>query len=74
MPHIFRGFGESVDESEGTKPKAVNTVDGRNPFRTTWKPWETFFCWYSQGSHHSRVSCVVQDFVHPSMGYWDPLG
>ena len=26
---------------------------------------ETIVCWYSQGNHYSRVSQVVQDFVHP---------
>ena len=26
---------------------------------------ETILCWYLQGNHHSMVSCVVQDFVHP---------
>ena len=25
-----------------------NTVDGRNPFRTTLKPWETIIGWYLQ--------------------------
>ena len=40
-----------------------HTVDGRNPLRTTLKPWETIVCWYLQGD--SRVSWVVQDFVHP---------
>ena len=39
------------------------TVDGRNAFRTTLKPWESSICWYLQ-SHHSRVACV-RDFVHP---------
>ena len=33
--------------------------------RTTFKPWEATVCWYLQGNHHSRVSQVVQDFVHP---------
>ena len=33
-----------------------NTVDGRNPFRTTWNPCETVVGWYVQGNHHSRVS------------------
>ena len=32
---------------------------------TTLKPWETTVCWYLQRNHHSRVSYVVQDFVHP---------
>ena len=27
-------------------------ADGRNPFRTTWKPWETMVGWYSQGNQH----------------------
>ena len=44
---------------------STTTVDGRNPFRTTWKPWETIICWYLQGNHHSRVSSEVQNFVHP---------
>ena len=44
------------------------TVGGRNPFRTTLKRWETIVCWYLQGNHHSRVSWVVQDIVHPQYG------
>ena len=43
----------------------LTTVGGRNPFRTTLKPWETIVCWYFVGNHHSRVSWVVQDFAHP---------
>ena len=39
------------------------TVDGRNP------AWETIVCWYLQGTHHFRVSWVVQDFVHPQYEY-----
>ena len=41
-----------------------STVDGRNPIRTTLRLWNT----YLQGNHHSRVSWVVQDFVHPQYG------
>ena len=48
-----------------TRRKKRHTVDGRNPFRTTLKPWETIVCWNLQGNHHSRASWVVQDFVHP---------
>ena len=52
----------------------IPTVDGRNSFRTTLKPWETIDCWYLQGNHHSRVSWVVQDFVHPpSVPQYRPL-
>ena len=32
---------------------------------TTLKLWETVVRWHLQGNHHSRVSLVVQDFVHP---------
>ena len=31
---------------------------------TTLKPWENIVCWYLQGHHDSRVSWVVQGFVH----------
>ena len=34
---------------------ATHAVDGRNPLRTTWKPWQTIVCWYLQGNHQSRV-------------------
>ena len=34
----------------------ANTVDGRNPLRTAWKPWETMVGWYLQGNHHSMGS------------------
>ena len=27
-----------------------HTVDGRNPFRTTWKPWETMVGMYRESS------------------------
>ena len=27
----------------------IDTVDGQNPFRTSWKPWETTVGWYLQG-------------------------
>ena len=29
------------------------------------KPWEATVCWHLQGNHHSMVSQVMQDFVHP---------
>ena len=29
---------------------------------------ESMVWWYVQGNHHSRVSWVVQDFVHPQYG------
>ena len=29
----------------------MRTVDGRNPLRTTLKPWETIVCWHLQGNH-----------------------
>ena len=32
-------------------PNRTPTVDGRNPFRTTLKPWESIVCWYLQGNH-----------------------
>ena len=32
---------------------------------TTKEAMETIVCWYLQGNHHSRISQVVQDFVHP---------
>ena len=32
------------------------------------KPWETIVCLCLQKNHHSRVSWVVQDFVHPQYG------
>ena len=47
-----------------------DTEDGRNPFRTTWKPWKIIVCWCLQGNHHSRVAWVVQDIVHPQ---YDPV-
>ena len=31
---------------------------------TTLKPREAIVCWYLQANHYSRVSYVVQDFVH----------
>ena len=43
----------------------ATTVDGRNLSRTTLKPRETTVCWYFQGNHHSMVSQVMLDFVHP---------
>ena len=36
--------------------------------RRTLKPTETCACWYLQWNHHSKVSWVVQDFVHPQYG------
>ena len=45
-------------------------MDGRNPFRTTLKVLETItFVGILQGNHPSRVSDVVQDFVHPQYGH-----
>ena len=45
----------------------VNTVDGRNPFRTTLKPAEsvTLAGILTGVPNHSKASQVVQDFVHP---------
>ena len=40
-------------------------VGGQNPFAPRSTPWEAVVHWYLQGNHHSRVSEVVQDFVHP---------
>ena len=48
-------------------------VDGRNPLRTRWKPWETVVRWHLQGSHPFRVCQVVQDFVHPQYVCYFPL-
>ena len=31
----------------------LHTVDGRNPFRTTWKPWKTIVSGCLQGSHQT---------------------
>ena len=39
---------------------------------TTLKVLETIVCWYLQGNHHSRVSQVVQDFVHPQFKFYQP--
>ena len=36
-----------------------------NPSRTTLKPPDTTVCRYLQANHHSRVSYVVQGFLHP---------
>ena len=74
------GSGSEVSDAEGQiwatwvkmvfTPPPPHTVDGRNPFRTTSKPWKTIVGWYLQGNHHSRVSWVVRcmDFVHPQYG------
>ena len=37
----------------------------RNPFRSTFETMGTIICWCLQENHHSRVSWVVQDVVHP---------
>ena len=62
-----RAFWKLLNErlAHGTRRSKINTVDGQNPFRTTWKPWESIVCWYLRGNHPSRVSEVVQSFVHP---------
>ena len=50
--------------AKGDSDKRVkHTVDGQNPFRTTFKPWEIVGVY--RGNHHSRFSLVVQEFVHP---------
>ena len=41
-----------------------HTVDGQNPFRAIMVETITLVGIY-RGSYHSRVSQVVQDFVHP---------
>ena len=48
----------------GLSQMNIDTVDGQNPAPLL-KPWETIVCWKIQVNHHSRVSKVVQDFVHP---------
>ena len=41
---------------------------------TTLKPWKTIVCWRLQENHHSMVSQVVQDLVHPQYCcHWDPF-
>ena len=47
---FFRGFPDRRVLSR----TARNTVDERNPFRTTWKPWETLECWYLPGNRIFR--------------------
>ena len=42
------------------------TVDGRNPFRTTLKPWEATICWCLQGNHHPKLCWVVRNGFRPS--------
>ena len=44
-----------------------HAVDGQNTFKAPPnKPWLiTIVCWYLQGSRHSMVAWVVQEFVHP---------
>ena len=54
-----------VAKRENTRPckkwMPSDTVYGRNPFRTTLKPWDTISCWYLQEkSTHSRISGVVR--------------
>ena len=60
--HQHRFWGpEFPTLSRAIDPNGLHpTVDGQNPAPLL-KPWETIVCWYSQGNHHSRVSCVVQD-------------
>ena len=44
----------------------IPTVDGGNPFEPPNETMvETIISWYLQGNHPSRVSQVVQEFVHP---------
>ena len=51
-----------------------HSVDGRNPFLTTSKAWETIVCWHLQGDHSCRVSLVAQDFVPPYQRAKVPAG
>ena len=46
------------------------TVDGRNPFRTTWKPWETlrFVGIYRGIIIPGILRWCEMDFVHPQYG------
>ena len=36
-------------------PRYVATVDGRNPFASPEKPWETTVCLHLQRNHHSGL-------------------
>ena len=63
-PPVHRGLfsrsrGNSNHGHTHTHTFPENTVG------TTLNLWETLFCWYLQGNHHSRVSYVLQDVVHP---------
>ena len=49
--------------------ETYDTVDERNPSRTTLQPRETIVCWHFLGNHHSRDSEVVQDFIYPTYQY-----
>ena len=70
--HVIPRQGDQAQNQDQGKPtqepqENVRQYCGwlRNPFRTTCEPWEATVCWYLQGNHPSRVSEVVQDFVHP---------
>ena len=54
-----------LEPGRGTQKRVEDTVDGRNPFRTTLKQWETHICWHLQGNRHPKLCWVVQDFVFP---------
>ena len=52
-------------------------MDGRNPFRTTLKPWETMFCWYLQGNQiipgflgWGRISSIHSTTATSSCIHW----
>ena len=46
-------FRNAKPRTQGTTPHfwGEGSYCGRNPSRTTWKPWETIVCWYLQGNH-----------------------
>ena len=53
-PQSLHFFAGSLDHKATQEAVASNfDEDGRNPFRTTWKPWESIVRWYLQGNPHS---------------------